>query len=75
MLAQHLYREGRFELADEFVQEAQLPGAEDLKAPYIALHTVLQQVMLQYSSPDCSESEECLRQCICLLMAQQAAST
>jgi hypothetical protein len=44
VIAEHLYREGRFQLADQFVQEAALPGAEQLKAPYIALHTVLQEV-------------------------------
>eukprot|EP00879_Flechtneria_rotunda_P020971 GHRR01022082.1.p1 GENE.GHRR01022082.1~~GHRR01022082.1.p1 ORF type:complete len:278 (+),score=107.40 GHRR01022082.1:190-1023(+) len=44
VIAEHLYREGRFELADEFVQEAALPGADELKAPYVALHTVLQQI-------------------------------
>jgi hypothetical protein len=44
VIAEHLYREGRFELADEFTAEAALPGAAELRAPYIELHTVLQQV-------------------------------
>lgn len=44
VIAEHLYREGRFQLGDAFVHEAALPGGSGLKAPYVALHTVLQQV-------------------------------
>jgi hypothetical protein len=53
VIAEHLYREGRFELADEFVSEAALPGAAELRAPYIALHTVLQQVRHGRASMQC----------------------
>jgi hypothetical protein len=44
VIAEHLYREGRFDLADQFVSEAQVADASHLKAPYTALHTVLEQV-------------------------------
>jgi hypothetical protein len=44
VIAEHLYREGRFELADQFVCEAGVADAAHLKAPYTALHSVLEQV-------------------------------
>lgn len=44
VIAEHLYREGRFDLADQFVAEAGVSDAAHLKAPYTALHTVLEQV-------------------------------
>jgi hypothetical protein len=44
VIAEHFYREGRFELGDTFVSEAGVAGAEAIKAPYVSLHRVLQQV-------------------------------
>jgi hypothetical protein len=43
-VAAHLYREGRAELADAFCAEAGVEGHEAIRAPYAALHRVLQQV-------------------------------
>lgn len=51
VIAEHLYREGRFELADQFVAEAALPGGPELKATYVALHTVLQEIKRQKLAP------------------------
>lgn len=44
VIAQHFYREGRFELGDLFAREAGVPRAEDLKQPYIAMHNILEQI-------------------------------
>lgn len=47
VLAEHFYREGRFDLGDLLAREAKLPnGAEQLKAPYSAMHKILTQVPL-----------------------------
>lgn len=43
-VAAHLYREGRAGLADAFCAEAGVEGHEAIRAPYAALHRVLQQV-------------------------------
>lgn len=58
VIAEHLYREGRFDLADEFVAEAALPGAAELRAPYIALHTVLQQIQQHNLGPALQWAQE-----------------
>lgn len=44
VVAEHFYREGRFELGDVLAVEAGLMDAEALRAPYAAMHTVLEQV-------------------------------
>jgi hypothetical protein len=44
VIAEHLYREGRFQLADKFVAEAAIPDAQSIKGPYTALHSILEQV-------------------------------
>jgi hypothetical protein len=44
VLVEHLYREGRFEVADHLVEAAGLTGAGAIRERYTALHTILQQV-------------------------------
>ena len=44
VIAEHLYREGRFALGDALAAEAGLMDAEGLRAPYCDMHTVLEQV-------------------------------
>lgn len=44
VIAEHFYREGRFELGDSFAREAGVPGGAELKAPYMDMHRVLQRV-------------------------------
>jgi hypothetical protein len=41
---EHLYREGRFSVADQLVEAAGLEGAGAIRERYTALHTILQQV-------------------------------
>ena len=43
VLAEHFYREGRFDLGDLLAREAQLTNPDSLKAPYSAMHTILTQ--------------------------------
>jgi hypothetical protein len=56
VIAEHFYREGRFQLGDAFVEEARVAGADAIKAPYVSLHGVLQQVgaAFAWTSPTCS---------------------
>lgn len=46
ILAEHFYREGKFELGDTFALEAGIPAdsAARLKQPYISMHDILQEV-------------------------------
>lgn len=44
VIAEHLYREGRFDLGEQFVAEANVPDADRIKAPYLSLHAVLEEV-------------------------------
>jgi hypothetical protein len=44
VIAEHFYREGRFEIADQFVAEAGVVGAAESKEPFIQVHNVLKEV-------------------------------
>lgn len=44
VIAEHLYRQGRFDLGDALCVEAGLMGGEALRQPYAAMHEVLEQV-------------------------------
>ena len=44
VVAEHFFREGRFEAGDTFAGEAQLLNADALKQPYIAMHSILKEV-------------------------------
>mmetsp|Transcript_2254 Transcript_2254/g.5059 ORF Transcript_2254/g.5059 Transcript_2254/m.5059 type:complete len:392 (+) Transcript_2254:89-1264(+) len=44
VIAEHFYREGRFEIGDVFAREAGIPHADALKQPYIAMHEILSQI-------------------------------
>ena len=44
VLAAHLFHEGQFEVGQLVVEEAGVEGGEALKAPYAAMHSVLQEV-------------------------------
>ncbi len=46
VVAQHLFQEGRFAVGEAFLREAKLPYGEKLKAPFAAMHSVLQSVRL-----------------------------
>lgn len=51
ILAEHFYREGRFDLGDLLAAEAQLPNPESLKGPYSAMHAILTQVRAHNLDP------------------------
>ncbi|GLI70725.1 hypothetical protein VaNZ11_015749 [Volvox africanus] len=51
VISEHFYREGRFELGDALAAEAGLMDAEALRAPYAALHTVLEQIRAHNLEP------------------------
>ncbi|EFJ41873.1 hypothetical protein VOLCADRAFT_67775 [Volvox carteri f. nagariensis] len=51
VVAEHFYREGRFELGDTLASEAGLMDAEELRAPYAAMHTVLEQIRVHNLDP------------------------
>ena len=46
VVAQHLFQEGRFAVGEAFLREAKLPYGQKLKAPFAAMHSVLQSVRL-----------------------------
>ena len=47
VVAQHLFQEGRFAVGEAFLREAKVPYGEKLKAPFAAMHSVLQSVRLR----------------------------
>ncbi|PNW76421.1 hypothetical protein CHLRE_11g467574v5 [Chlamydomonas reinhardtii] len=51
VIAEHLYREGRFALGDALAAEAGLMDAEGLRAPYCDMHTVLEQIRARNLEP------------------------
>lgn len=51
VVAQHLFQEGRFAVGEAFLREAKLPYGEKLKAPFAAMHSVLQSVRLCPNGP------------------------
>ncbi len=50
VIAEHLFREGRFDVGEIFAREAGLEGVEKLRQPYVAMHTILQQVFTRIST-------------------------
>eukprot|EP00242_Pyramimonas_sp_CCMP2087_P001399 CAMPEP_0198231546 /NCGR_PEP_ID=MMETSP1445-20131203/115260_1 /TAXON_ID=36898 /ORGANISM="Pyramimonas sp., Strain CCMP2087" /LENGTH=373 /DNA_ID=CAMNT_0043912169 /DNA_START=201 /DNA_END=1322 /DNA_ORIENTATION=- len=44
VIVQHLLREGRFELGEELMREAQIHMPEGYKDPYVQMHQVLEQI-------------------------------
>eukprot|EP00877_Chromochloris_zofingiensis_P001811 jgi/Chrzof1/11630/Cz06g02260.t1 len=51
VIAEHLYREGRFDLGEQFVAEANVPDADRIKAPYLSLHAVLEEIKAHNLQP------------------------
>ena len=44
MIAEHLFREGRFEVGEIFAREAGLAGVEAIRQPDVSLHAILRQI-------------------------------
>ncbi|KAF5842388.1 CTLH/CRA C-terminal to lish motif domain-containing protein [Dunaliella salina] len=51
VIAEHFFREGRFEVGDVFAQEARIPDVHELKAPYIEMHKILEQIRARNLEP------------------------
>lgn len=51
VVAEHFYREGRFDLGDMLTEEAGSTSSEVLKAPYLSLHDVLEQLRAHNLAP------------------------
>jgi hypothetical protein len=51
IVAEHLYHEGAFEVADAFVLEAGIEDGDKLKAPYASMHAILQQIQEKKLGP------------------------
>ncbi|KAG1666178.1 hypothetical protein FOA52_012025 [Chlamydomonas sp. UWO 241] len=51
VVAEHFFREGRFDVGDALVVEAGIPMADDLKQPYIAMHAVLREIKAKNLQP------------------------
>lgn len=65
VVAEHLYHEGAFDVADAFVTEAGILDGDDLKAPYASMHAILEQLRQHNLAPALAwaeENREALRQ-------------
>ena len=51
IVAEHLYYEGAFDVADAFAVEAGIADSAALKAPYVAMNAVLEQLKLRNLTP------------------------
>lgn len=51
IIAVHFYRQGLFELGDSFVQEANEPDAISLKAPFVEMYQMLEQMKSRNLQP------------------------
>jgi len=51
IVAEHLYHEGAFEIADAFVLEAGIEDGDELKAPFASMHTVLKHIQEKNLGP------------------------
>jgi hypothetical protein len=51
IIAEHLYHEGAFEVADAFVIEAGIEDGEQLKAPFASMHAVLEEIQKKNLGP------------------------
>jgi hypothetical protein len=58
IVAQHLYREGEFNTAEQFEQEAQIKVGEEYKQPFIQMFTVLQELQKRNIEPALQWCEE-----------------
>ena len=65
VVAEHLYHEGAFDVADAFVEEAGILDGDLLKAPYASMHAILEQLRQHNLAPALAWAEanrEALRQ-------------
>ena len=46
VIAEHLFRVGKFDVGEAFSREAGIPNADALKQPYVAMHAILKEVRL-----------------------------
>uniref|UniRef100_A0A0D6R489 RING-Gid-type domain-containing protein n=1 Tax=Araucaria cunninghamii TaxID=56994 RepID=A0A0D6R489_ARACU len=51
IIASHFYRQGLFELGDCFVQEANVPDTASLKAPFVEMYQMLEQMKAKNLQP------------------------
>eukprot|EP00270_Netrium_digitus_P022071 TRINITY_DN9749_c0_g1_i1.p1 TRINITY_DN9749_c0_g1~~TRINITY_DN9749_c0_g1_i1.p1 ORF type:complete len:406 (-),score=70.41 TRINITY_DN9749_c0_g1_i1:286-1503(-) len=51
VMAQHFYREGMFDIGDAFAVEAGLEEADQLKAPFLEMYTILEQIKTKNLEP------------------------
>jgi len=51
IIALHFYRQGLFELGDCFISEANEPGAASLKAPFVEMYEMLEQMKARNLQP------------------------
>lgn len=51
VIAEHLFREGHFEVGETFAREAGLEGFETLRQPYVSMHTILQHIRMRDLRP------------------------
>lgn len=58
IVAEHLYQEGAFEVADAFVQEARVPGAAALKGPYVSMYAVVAELRKKNLAPAMAWADE-----------------
>jgi len=51
VVAEHFYREGRFDVGDLFAEESHIELAASIKQPYVAMHSVLDQIRAKNLQP------------------------
>ncbi|KAK9802922.1 hypothetical protein WJX73_007664 [Symbiochloris irregularis] len=51
VIAEHLFRVGRFEVGETFIREANIPGGEALRDSFRGMHQILQQILLHNLDP------------------------
>lgn len=51
VIAEHFFREGRFEVGQIFASECGLQAADELRKPYVAMHSILQQIKAKNLQP------------------------
>lgn len=58
VVAEHLFHEGMFDVADALVAEAGIPKGDALKAPYASMHAVLEELAKKNLAPAMAWAEE-----------------
>ncbi|EIE20259.1 hypothetical protein COCSUDRAFT_37929 [Coccomyxa subellipsoidea C-169] len=58
VIAEHFYQQGNFRVGDAFVREAGIGNGDALKKPYIAMHSVLKEVLGHNLQPALHWTEE-----------------